>query len=832
MYKGLSQDEANKRLKQFGFNELPAAKQKTVFRIALEVMQEPMFILLIICGILYMLLGDYREGVVLLSTNIIIIYITFYQHRKTERSLQSLRQLSSPRALVVRDGSEVRIAGREVVPDDIVVLHEGDRVPADLVLLESTHLLIDESMLTGESVPVNKTPLQDLEQPQNLVFSGTLIVQGSGIAKVLQTGMQTRFGIIGKSLQKIDSDSTRLQLEMKVLIRNLFIGGGIISLLVIAAFYLSRGNFIQSVLNGLASAMAILPEEFPVVLTVFLALGSWRLSQKKVLTRHPSAIESLGSATVLCTDKTGTITLNKMSIAAIYTHGNTYHSGTADIDSNVYNVIHSALHASNNNSIDPMEKAIREFAAINNLQITGQEPVHSFPLTGKLFAMTRLIETNNEIHAHSKGAPEAIIQLCGNPAELSSEISAQAKTMAANGSRVLGVATAIIDKNQMPDKQESIPFRFLGLLAFEDPIRPEVPEAIQQCKSAGIQVKLITGDYPETAISIASQIGLPTQNNLLTGAEIQSMNDDELKSKITHTDIFARVLPEHKLRIVKALKSNNEIVAMTGDGVNDAPALKAANIGIAMGQRGTDVAREASSLVLLDDNFASIVNANRMGRRIFDNLQKAMSYIMAIHIPIIGLTLIPAFYPALPLLLLPLHIVFMELIIDPACSVAFESEQEEKNIMQRPPRNPDEKFFGGGKILFSIAEGMLLLLMVLFVYYFTRNEGHNEYEIRAITFSSLIMGNVFLILSGLSKSRGFLSSLSFNNKALLTILFYTLGVLFLIYQVPQLLEIFSMQNPGYSHFIPALLSCSVLLIILESIKIIRYKLGKKQARYH
>lgn len=825
MEHGITSKKAIELLKQYGYNELPSAKPKNIWKIALEVIKEPMFILLLACGSLYLILGDYSEGIILLCWIFIIIFITFYQNQKTEKSLEALRQLSSPRALVIRDGSEIRIAGREVVPGDIVILNEGDRVPADALILESNHLTVDESLLTGESIPVIKSVGTDLANAQNQIFSGTLVVQGKGSAKVFNTGIITQFGKIGTSLQSIEQDKTRLQFEIKQLVQNLFIIGAIISIAVIAAFYFTRGNFIQSLLNGISTAMALLPEEFPVVLTVFLALGAWRISKRNVLTRKPSAIETLGSATVLCSDKTGTITQNKMEIAALHSGERSYFREEFEASKTQITELLKVLYfASPTNSIDPMEKAIvseyQKFDSDNK----ALKFLKEYPLSKNLFAMTRVFESKNENSsiAFCKGAPEAIFKLCHLSEEEISSYTKIVHEFAQKGLRVIAAAKYNLqDKKVLPKNQSEFNFSFVGLVGFEDPIRPEVPSAIKECNEAGIRVIMITGDYPATAKSIASQIGLQHYENVLTGTELKNLSIEELKNKIKHTNIFARIIPEQKLQIIQALKANGEIVAMTGDGINDAPALKAADIGVAMGLKGTDVAREASSLVLLDDNFASIVHAIRSGRKIFDNLQKAMSYIIAIHIPIIGLVLFPAFFPSLPILLMPLHIVFLELIIDPVCAIAFESEQEERGIMRRPPRNPNDLFFGFRKILSSLVKGILLLTMVLMVYFLSINEGHTPEEVRAIAFSSLIIGNVFLILTSLSNTRSFISIIREKNLSVLIISITALVLLVLTISIPYLQNIFSFQFAGYRHFIISIVGASGMLLIFELTKKIK-----------
>jgi len=819
MKQGLSSAEASARLKKFGFNELPSAKPRTIWTIALEVIKEPMFVLLLSCASLYVLLSDYGEGMFMFSSILLMIAITFYQSQKTERALEALKSLASPRALVIRDGEKIKIAGKDVVPGDIIILNEGDRVPADGTLLTSTHLNIDESMLTGESLPVLKSELSD---SQNKIFSGTLVVQGYGVFEVTATGSQTEFGKIGRALDAIESDQTHLQKEMKVVIKRFFMAGIFICVLMVLMFYFTRGEFLQSLLSGLSAAMAILPEEFPVVLTVFLALGSWRLSKKSVLTRKPSAIETLGSATVLCSDKTGTITQNKMELSAIY--NGTELIDKKEFDERIREISVCAHLASRPQSADPMEKAISDVGEKFHNTENNYSFVQEFPLSNKLKAMSRVFKSaDSSLKIFTKGAPEDVFKLCQLSNDDQQKYYTAINDMAARGLRVLAVAKADYKETALPKNQEELNLTLIGLIGLEDPIRPEVPNAIKECYEAGIKVIMITGDFPITAKAIATKAGLKESGRVVTGDEINNWSDEELQQKINSINVFARVVPEQKLRIIKALKNNNEVVAMTGDGVNDAPALKAADIGVAMGKKGTDVAREASSLVLLDDNFASIVMAIRLGRKIYDNLQKAMSYIMAIHVPIIGLTLLPAFFSNMPLLLLPLHIIFMELIVDPICSIAFESEQEEKSIMQRNPRPIDERFFGFKKVIGSAINGTLLFIMVLVVFYLSLKEGHNEKEARAISFSALIIGNVFLILSQLSKTRSFISVLLEKNTSLIILLSVALILLGVINFLPGFTVLFGMTNPGVAHYIPALIGGSILLLSLEIIKFLELK---------
>lgn len=821
---GLTNDEASRRLKADGFNELPSAKPKNIFRLAIQVFQEPMFLLLIACGLIYITLGDYQEGIVLMSSILVIIFITFYQYRKTERALDALKNLSSPRALVLRDRKNLRIPGREVVKGDLMILQEGDRVAADGVLVESENLSLDESLLTGESISVSKnaSPLKtDMELPGGEnhfnVFAGSLVQQGKGIAQVLETGVHTHLGKIGVSLQQVNHTETRLQQELKKVIRRFGLIGVGISLFVFILYYLTRGNLIHALLSALSSAMAILPEEFPVVMTVFLALGAWRMSQKNVLTRRPAAIESLGSATILCSDKTGTITLNKMTVTTMMdSAGLSWKMGEQEMPVSIQHLLRHAAAACPDRPADPMEQAITELYQ-NEFSEPHKPVTNTYPLSRECLAVTIIRSNGSQALISTKGAVEAIAQLCNLSGVEKERILLATDHLAAKGLRVIAVTEGKTNTDELPETQSEINHLFLGLIALEDPVRPEVPAAIQECRKAGVKVIMITGDYPATAKSIGKQIGLDDQK-ILTGQEVALMSDQELTKGILPISIFARVLPDQKLRIVEALKANGEIVAMTGDGVNDAPALKTAHIGVAMGMKGTDVAREASSIVLLDDNFASIVSAIRLGRRIYDNLQKAMMYILAIHIPIIGLAILPALIPGIPFLLFPLHIVFMELIIDPVCSVAFESEPEEKGLMKRPPRKPDAEFFGKKSMLKSVLNGSLVLISVLAVYFWSIGEGHSEGESRAIAFTSLILSNVGFILSSLSRTRNVFQVLGEKNPAVKIILGFAVAILTLIMVIPAVRSLFGFEVPDWRHFIPSFAGSLLVIGVLEILK--------------
>jgi len=837
---GLSEEEARDRLDKEGYNEIPSTKNRSVIAIIVEVIREPMFLLLVACGIVYLILGDIREASMLLAFVIVVIGITFYQERKTERALEALRDLSSPRALVVRDGKQKRIAGKEVVRGDVVVLNEGDRVPADAILLSCTNFSVDESLLTGESVSVSKMECEDSNMEickpggENMpfVYSGTLVVKGQGIAEVRSTGINTEIGKIGKTLQAVKPEKTILQKETGKLVRNIAMAGALLCVLVVVLYCATRGSLLNGFLAGITLAMAMLPEEFPMVLTIFLALGAWRISQKQVLTRRVAAVETLGSATVLCSDKTGTITVNRMSVSKFFSRGQ-YH----DVSNTNHNYLPETFHklveyavlGSQKDPFDPMEKALKQLAEYT---LSNTEHLHhnwvlvrEYPLSREILALSNVWKSpdGSDYVIAAKGAPEAIIDLCHLDEGEKKTLSTHINTMANEGLRVIGVAQSSFTEETLPGKQHDFSFTFLGFVGLIDPVREQVPEAIAECHNAGIRVVMITGDYPGTALNIARQIGLAPSDQIITGIEINEMNDSQLRQKIGNTAIFSRVVPEQKLRLVNALKENGEIVAMTGDGVNDAPALKAAHIGIAMGGRGTDVAREASSLVLLDDDFSSIVEAVKMGRRIFDNLKKAMAYIFAIHVPIAGLSLLPLLF-GLPLVFLPVHIVFLELIIDPACSVVFESVPAEQDIMRRPPRNAKEPLFGKRLVGISLLRGLSVLGIVLAVFWIALYRGQGEQDARALTFCTLIIANLCLIMTNVSWSRTIFSTLRSSNKALWMVLMGALIFLGLVLFVPFLRDLFRFSK---LHFVDLTicLGAGVLSIAwFELVKVFRRKL--------
>ena len=732
--------------------------------------REPMLLLLFGCALIYLLLGDVQEAVVVAEFVVVVIGIDLYQQHKTERALDALRDLSSPRALVIRDDERMRIAGREVVPGDLLVLSEGDRVPADAVLLSQTNFMADESLLTGESVPVRKTAREGVGAMERaggedlpFIYSGTLVVHGSGFARVIETGLATELGKIGTTLQTIRSEPTLLQQDTRRLVRSMAAIGLSLCAVFLLIYGLTRGDWLRGFLAALTMAMSVLPEELPVVLTVFLALGAWRISRVNVLARNTPAIEMLGATTVLCVDKTGTLTTNQMEVRKLAT-GSTVldfsrSAKNVPVPETWHGLIEYAVLASNAEAFDPMDKAIHrlsEWAVERADHLHGDwSLVRQYPLDRDLLAISQVWRSPNgeDLVIASKGAPEAIADLCHLDEKQLGEISRTVSQFAIDGLRVLGVARSRFPAAVLPGHPHDFDFEFLGLIGLADPLRSTVPLALNECKQAGIRVVMITGDYPGTAKSIAMEAGFDADTVVITGTELAAIRDDELQRRVGQVGIFARAIPEHKLRLVNALITGGEIVAMTGDGVNDAPALQAAHIGIAMGARGTDVAREAADLVLLDDDFSSIVKAIRLGRRIFDNLKKATAYILAIHVPIAGLSFLPVVF-GWPLILGPVHIAFLELIIDPACSIVFEAEPEEAGIMNRPPRAATDRLFDRALLMRSVLQGVGILLILLAIFGIALYRGQGEEDARALTFTSMVVANLALILANRSWTEG------------------------------------------------------------------------------
>jgi Ca2+-transporting ATPase len=837
---GLTSAEARRRLDAEGPNELLDAGSRGFWRIALDVLQEPMFALLVAGGLIYLMLGDLAEALILLVFAMLSVAITVVQESRTERVLEALRDLTSPRALVIRDGVRVRVPGREVVRGDVVSLSEGDRAPADAMLTEASGLEMDESLLTGESVPVRKQPAPDPnvyapsspggdDRPE--IYSGSVAVRGSGLAIVTATGPRSEIGKIGGSLARIEPEPSRLRLETRRLARLTAVLGGGFSLAAVLLYGFTRGGWLEAILSGIALGMAMLPEEFPVVLTVFMAMGAWRISKARVLTRRSAAIETLGAATVLCTDKTGTLTENRMAIDRLWTPSGGFVDALGESLPPVkagHDLVSIGRLASAAEPFDPMEKAFHALAG--RVAEPSWRIEKSYALSPALLTMTQLWNRGPAAThlAAAKGAPEAVARLAHLEGADLAEIAKAADAMAARGLRVLGVAAAEWSGAGVPDEQTGFQFAFLGLVGLADPLRTSVPDAVRDCHRAGIRVVMITGDYPATAREIARRAGLEG-GAVTTGAELAALDDAALQERVGATTIFARIAPEQKLRIVEALKARGEIVAMTGDGVNDAPSLKAAHIGVAMGGRGTDVAREASSIVLLDDDFGSIVKAIRLGRRIYDNLRKVMGFIISVHVPIAGMALLPLVF-GLPILFTPVHIAFLETVIDPVCSLVFEAEEDERDVMARPPRPPDQPLTPLSFIGRAALQGAIAFLPALVLVAIAVSRGAPPDEIRALAFFALVLSIVSLIFVHRAFDASLRSAFTRPNRALLGVLFVIAAVLALTLFWPPASALFRFGPLHADDLTMVGLGALGVLLGLEALKAIGLRAGVAAAR--
>lgn len=811
---GLSTREAQLRLAADGPNELAGNGPRNVLAISRGVLTEPMFLLLLAAATIYIILGEAREAIALSASLVAIIAVTIAQERRTENALARLRDLSSPQALVLRDGMQVRVPGREVVAGDLIVLNEGDRVPADALLLSATALSIDESILTGESLPADKQ-VATAEQgslaatdTRTRVFSGSLVVRGYGTARVLATGARTEIGKIGGALMTLDSNVTPLFREVRHIIRWVAGIGLLLCALIAVLYSLSHQDWLGGMLVGITVAMGILPEEFPVVLTVFLAMGAWRISRQGVLTRRMPAIESIGAVTLLAVDKTGTLTENRMRVAVIDTlqHSVDLRRPDSVLDEHAGVVLYTALGASELDAFDPMEHAIQEAAAQQpgtpGQHFATMRLIREYDLTPELLAVTHVWQ--NDPYAPCeimvKGAPETVFALCHLDNEQQA-LMTRVTDYARNGLRVLAVAHGEHAATDLPDSPRDFRLRLLGLICLADPLRADVPARLDECRQAGIRVVMITGDHAGTALAIAAQAGIDTAAGALTGAEVAALSPSQLAERTRHVNVYARMAPAQKLSLVQALQANGEIVVMTGDGVNDAPALKAAHVGVAMGKRGTEVARAAASLVLVNDDFASLVSAVRLGRRIYANIRHAMSFIIAVHIPIAGLGLLPVLFNW-PLLLLPLHIMFLEFVVDPACSFVFEADRGSVDLMRQPPRSPAARLFSRQVIYRSVLHGMLALASAIGVYGLALTM-LPQAQARALAFVATVLGSVVLIFL----SRG--SSTERNappGAVFWWITALTLGALTITLYVPVIADLFHFDAPPWQALLAVMLA--------------------------
>jgi Ca2+-transporting ATPase len=825
-HSGLTSAEAAIRLQRDGPNLLPQPERRRRATIIVNVLREPMLLLLLAATVVYMLLGDPGEAALLGVSVLLVIALTVYQEEKSERALQALRELSTPRARVLRDGSPGLLPASELVAGDVILVAEGDRVPADARVFEENDLHADESLLTGESVPVRRGAVAE-GAAEELLHASTLVVRGHGSALVTATGTHTAVGQIGVALRGIQREATPMQREMRRLVVLIASLGASACLLMTGLYVFLRGGWLEALLAGLTLAIAIIPEEFPVVLAVFLALGAWRMAKHQALVRRAPAIEALGSTSVLCTDKTGTLTENRMAVAELAVDGLRANPGAESVlPPALDRLLDTAARASHRQSLDPMERALQEASA--RMGEPGADAaalvhVREYPLSPACPAVSHVwLPPGGDLRVACKGAPETVAALCRLPATECTGLLAEVDSMARRGLRVLAVAAgswprpAASDGAGLPANMGGFSLQWLGLVGFADPLRAGVPEAVAEARAAGIRVIMLTGDHLETARAIARQAGIADHAEVLLGGEFDQSDDALLIQRVAAASVFARVRPEHKLRLVELLKRQGQVVAMTGDGVNDAPALMAAHVGVAMGERGTDVAREAASIVLLDDNFVTVVRAIRLGRSIHDNIRRAVHYILAVHVPIAGLALLPLLSGG-PLVLLPLHVVFLELIIDPACSIVFEREPAAADIMQRPPRPPAEPLVGVASLLLSLGHGAVMFASVVIVYLLGTAKALSYAQVGALAFTALVAGNVGLIVlyrSGTSV----LDALRRPNPAFWWVVLAALGLLFAVTRFEAPGRWFGFASPPVELWLLALLLPLAIAAVLRSLR--------------
>lgn len=750
---GLTDKQVAVNLEKYGYNSLEKKKKQPLILKILFIFKEPMFLLLLAAASIYFILGEVKDGGIMLIFVVLIAGIELFQEQKTDHTLSALKEMTSPHVTVLRNESLKPILSEHITVGDIIVLAEGEKVPADALVLAAYDLAADESMLTGEAETVCKSPGNDTEGlfSPGMIYAGTLLTGGTGVAKVTAIGSMSQAGQIGKSIAEAPERPTPLEKQIAHLVKWASIGGGVLLLLVFIFTYFRTNSVVEGILSGVTLAMGIIPEEFPVILTVFLSMGAWRLAKKSALVRRLPSVETLGSVSVLCVDKTGTLTENKMKVTETY-----WEEGNID-------PLAVLTLACEKSTYDPMEAALLAYAKEKGQSVETlfqKKLYHEYSFSSQTKRMGHVWEENGQYLLCAKGSPETILPLCCLSEAECSRIEAKQREMAAHGRRV--IALAYVQTDECLGDLEEYCLTFLGLIGLSDPPRKEVADAVQICRQAGIKIAMITGDNPHTAQAIAGQIGMENAGSVLTGAEMDAMDDDDLAKKAAETAIFARVAPPHKTRIVQAFKKNGEIVAMTGDGVNDAAALKYADIGIAMGDRGTAVAKEAADLILLDDNFFTIVQTVEDGRRIFDNIKKAVGYVFAIHVPMIILALMAPFL-GIPLLLLPIHIVLLELIIDPTCSIVFERQPAEEGIMRRDPRKKDAHLLEGSLVFRAVVQGMVIGIVTLlaYIYMFQHSDPATA---RSFGLAVLILSNIFLVYINISSTRSVAESLWMLRK--------------------------------------------------------------------
>jgi Ca2+-transporting ATPase len=795
---GLSQQQVLENRSRFGSNAMELQEERVLLNVLKEIVLEPMFILLIIAGAVYFVTGSYQEGTIMLISIFLVAGISFFQEYRSRNAVQALKKLSQSHVKVIRNGIEEDIPIEDVVVNDIMMIEEGEIVSADAELLQARDFSINESILTGESFAVFKNT-------EASIYRGTLVASGNATARVTAVGLNTRFGKIGLAVKEVMVEKTPLQKQIKAFVKNMVWIGAAAFALVITIKYIQTGDMLHSLMHGLTLAMSILPEEIPVAFSTFLALGALRLLKNKIIVKQPQYVETLGAATVVCVDKTGTITENRMSISGLYDGATKSIMSVTDNDNKDLlpkELIEFAMWSSETKPFDPMEQAIHQLYGETALddKRTDYQQVHEYPIGGSPPMMTHIFQNHSEeFIIAAKGAPERILRQSNLADDEVKEIEHQALEYARQGLRVLGVGKAIWDGKDWPDAQDSFRFTFLGLIAFQDPPKENIRETIETFRRAGISVKMITGDYAETALAISKQVGLSDNDEVISGAEVLTLEPQELQSKLSRVSIFARMFPEAKLKLINALKESGEVVAMTGDGVNDAPALKAAHIGIAMGQRGSEVAKGAASLILTDDDLAHMTDAVALGRKIYDNLKKAIQYIVSIHIPIILIVMLPLLLGwAFTEIFTPVHVIFLELIMGPTCSIIYENEPMEPGTMERAPRQMSATFLSFRQLITSIIQGLVITAACLGLGYYGLLQGSDDASVRTLIFITLLFSNIFLTLVNRSFRYSVFTTIRYSNALVPLIIGITLAFIAVVLTVPFMQQLFGLVSLSWN----------------------------------
>lgn len=819
---GLKPNEVEESRTRNGKNVLDQTGE-TGFLIALKgLFVEPMFLLLLAASTIYFISGEIGDGIFMASAIVLVAAISLYQEARSRNALSALRTLTRPNCKVIRDGSVMEIRSEEIVLGDIMMVEEGSMIPADGSIVQSNDFFVNESLLTGESFPVQK------DEQDNQVYQGTLVTGGLAICRVTAIGNKTHLGKIGKSLEAIEEEDTPLQIQIRNFVKKMAIAGLIVFLIVWAINFAMSHDLLDSLLKALTLAMSILPEEIPVAFTTFMALGAWRMMKLGVIAKQTKTVETLGSATVICTDKTGTITENQMKLAKVFVMANQKIVDPPVFDEAAQQLVRVGMWASEPIPFDPMEIALHE--TYQKFTKEDERPyfqlVHEYPLSGKPPMMTHVFQ-NGQGHRiiAAKGAPEALLAVSSLSQQEKQVIEEAVRKLSLEGYRVLGVGETHMNGDDFPERQQQLKFTLKGLLAFYDPPKKNITGVFDAFYKAGIEVKILTGDNAETTATIARQVNFKGAENSLTGDELVAMDEEELKQKVKNTPIFTRMFPEAKLRILNALKANGEVVAMTGDGVNDGPALKAAHIGIAMGKKGSEIAKQAASLILTDDDLARMVDAVAMGRKIYCNLKKAIQYIISIHIPIILTVFIPLVLGWIyPNIFSPVHVIFLELIMGPTCSIIYENEPQEKNTMIQKPRPFTDSFFNWRELSTSIVQGLVITLGILITYQFAVYQGASEATTRTMVFSSLISANVFLTLVNRSFYYSILTTAGYKNNLVPLIIILTLILSGLILYAPPLTSFFEFERLAGQQI---LFSISVGFLSVIWFEVLKWRKRKK-----